>query len=153
MGRPRRRTGCWCTAGATTHTSNAAGTERGRREPYAETFTHTVRTPWEAQEGLRPPGRGCRHILLLDVVFRLDSITTTTGTTDEITVILLAIVIAAGPISRFVDQHLSARIPAPSFLPLIGMNPIAKGYPSFAMRFSVFVEMVKLRLPENDDGA
>ncbi len=101
----------------------------------------------------RHPAGRCRQILLLDVVFRLDSVITTTGVTDEITVMVLAIVIAAGPISRFVEQHPSAKIPAPSFLLLIGMRliakslgqRIAKGYPSFAMRLSVFTEMVNLR--------
>jgi predicted tellurium resistance membrane protein TerC len=101
------------------------------------------------------------QIMLLDVVFSLDSVITAVGMVDEVAVMIAAVVIAiaimmlaAGPISRFVDQHPTVKILALSFLLLIGMSLIAesldqhipKGYIYFAMGFSVFVEFLNLRL-------
>jgi predicted tellurium resistance membrane protein TerC len=101
------------------------------------------------------------QILLLDVVFSLDSVITAVGMVDHLGVMIAAVVIAvafmmlfAGPISRFVERHPTVKILALSFLLLIGVTLIAegldrhipKGYIYFAMAFSVFVEMLNLRL-------
>jgi len=101
------------------------------------------------------------QILLLDIVFSLDSVITAVGMVNEIPVMITAIVLAigfmlvfAGPISGFVDRHPTIKMLALSFLLLIGVALIAegldhhipKGYIYFAMAFSVFVEMLNLRL-------
>jgi predicted tellurium resistance membrane protein TerC len=101
------------------------------------------------------------QILLLDVVFSLDSVITAVGTADEVGVMIAAVVIAvvvmlvsSGPISGFVEQHPTVKILALSFLLLIGMSLVAegldqhipKGYIYFAMAFSVFVELLNLRM-------
>jgi predicted tellurium resistance membrane protein TerC len=101
------------------------------------------------------------QIMMLDVVFSLDSVITAVGMVDEVAVMIAAVVIAvalmmiaAGPISRFVEEHPTVKILALSFLLLIGMSLIAesfnqhipKGYIYFAMGFSVFVEMLNLRI-------
>jgi predicted tellurium resistance membrane protein TerC len=101
------------------------------------------------------------QILLLDVVFSLDSVITAVGMVDEIGVMVAAVVIAvvvmiifAGPVSRFVERHPTVKMLALSFLLLIGTALVAegahqhipKGYIYFAMAFSVFVEMLNLRL-------
>ena len=104
------------------------------------------------------------QIMLLDVVFSLDSVITAVGMAEEVAVMIAAVVIAvgvmmaaAGPIARFVDAHPTVKILALSFLLLIGMSLVAegldqhipKGYIYFAMAFSVFVEMLNLRLRAN----
>ncbi len=101
------------------------------------------------------------QILLLDIVFSLDSVITAVGMVDQIPIMIAAIVLAigfmlvfAGPISGFVDRHPTIKMLALSFLLLIGVALIAegldhhipKGYIYFAMAFSVFVEMLNLRL-------
>ena len=101
------------------------------------------------------------QILLLDAVFSLDSVITAVGMVDEIWIMIAAVVVAvlfmmafAGPISGFVERHPTVKILALSFLLLIGMTLVAeglhqhipKGYIYFAMAFSVFVEMINLRL-------
>jgi predicted tellurium resistance membrane protein TerC len=101
------------------------------------------------------------QIMLLDVVFSLDSVITAVGMVDEVGVMIAAVVIAigimmlaAGPISRFVETHPTVKILALSFLLLIGMSLVAesldqhipKGYIYFAMGFSVLVEFLNLRL-------
>ncbi len=101
------------------------------------------------------------QILLLDIVFSLDSVITAVGMADELGVMITAVVIAvavmmisAGSISDFVQRHPTVKMLALSFLLLIGMSLIAegldqhipKGYIYFAMAFSVFVEMLNLRL-------
>lgn len=101
------------------------------------------------------------QILLLDVVFSLDSVITAVGMVDEVGVMIAAVVVAigimlisAGAIGRFVDRHPTVKMLALSFLLLIGVTLIAegfdqhisKGYIYFAMGFSVFVEMLNLRL-------
>ena len=100
------------------------------------------------------------QILLLDIVFSLDSVITAIGMAREIAVMIIAVVIAvgvmlfaAGPVSRFVERHPTVKMLALSFLLLIGMALVAdglgqhipKGYIYFAMGFSVFVEMLNLR--------
>ena len=101
------------------------------------------------------------QIALLDIVFSLDSVITAVGMADDIPVMIAAIVIAivvmliaAGPLSRFVNEHPTVKMLALSFLLLIGMSLVAegfeihipKGYIYFAMGFSVFVEVLNLRL-------
>ena len=100
------------------------------------------------------------QILILDLVFSLDSVITAVGMVDEVPIMVAAVVVAvgimlvsAGAIGRFVDQHPTVKMLALSFLLLIGMvlvaegfdQHIAKGYIYFAMGFSVFVEMLNLR--------
>jgi predicted tellurium resistance membrane protein TerC len=100
------------------------------------------------------------QIMLLDVVFSLDSVITAVGMADEVGVMIAAVVIAvvimllaAGSISAFVNQHPTVKMLALAFLLLIGTNLIAesvhvhipKGYVYFAMGFSVFVEALNLR--------
>jgi predicted tellurium resistance membrane protein TerC len=94
-------------------------------------------------------------------VFSLDSVITAVGMADDIPVMIAAIVIAiivmliaSAPLSRFVDEHPTVKMLALSFLLLIGMSLVAegfevhipKGYIYFAMGFSVFVEVLNLRL-------
>jgi predicted tellurium resistance membrane protein TerC len=101
------------------------------------------------------------QILLLDVVFSLDSVITAVGMVDEIAVMIAAVIIAvgfmlafSGAISRFVHEHPTIKMLALSFLILIGVTlvgegfdqHISKGYIYFAMGFSVAVEMLNLRL-------
>ncbi|HYM82082.1 MAG TPA: TerC family protein [Candidatus Limnocylindria bacterium] len=101
------------------------------------------------------------QILLLDIVFSLDSVITAIGMVEQIPVMIAAIVLAigfmllfSGTISGFVDRHPTIKMLALSFLLLIGLALIAegfghhipKGYIYFAMAFSVFVEMLNLRL-------
>jgi predicted tellurium resistance membrane protein TerC len=101
------------------------------------------------------------QILLLDIVFSLDSVITAIGMADDVAVMILAVVVAvgvmlvsAGTISDFVERHPTVKILALSFLLLIGVSLIAegfdqhipKGYIYFAMAFSVFVEMINLRV-------
>jgi predicted tellurium resistance membrane protein TerC len=101
------------------------------------------------------------QILLLDVVFSLDSVITAVGMTDNLPVMVTAIVIAvltmmvaSGPLSRFVDEHPTIKVLALAFLLLVGMAlvgegldfHIPKGYIYFAMAFSVGVEIINLRV-------
>lgn len=101
------------------------------------------------------------QILLLDVVFSLDSVITAVGMARQVGVMIAAVVMAVGvmlwsaaSISDFVNRHPTIKILALSFLLLIGMSLLAegldlhipKGYIYFAMGFSVFVEMLNLRL-------
>jgi predicted tellurium resistance membrane protein TerC len=101
------------------------------------------------------------QIILLDIVFSLDSVITAVGVADELAVMVIAVVIAgafmvvaAGTVSRIVDAHPTVKMLALSFLLLIGMTLVAegmgqhiqKGYVYFAMGFSVFVEMLNLRV-------
>jgi predicted tellurium resistance membrane protein TerC len=101
------------------------------------------------------------QIALLDIVFSLDSVITAVGMANSILVMVIAIVLAvgvmmfaAGGVSQFVDKHPTIKVLALSFLLLIGMTLVAeglhqhipKGYIYFAMGFSVFVEMINLRV-------
>ncbi|HAV75857.1 MAG TPA: hypothetical protein DCX53_00740 [Anaerolineae bacterium] len=101
------------------------------------------------------------QIMLLDIVFSLDSVITAVGMVDEISIMIIAVIAAAlvmiftaGPISAFVEEHPTIKMLALSFLLLIGFTLIVeglhqhipKGYIYFAMGFSVFVEMLNLRL-------
>lgn len=101
------------------------------------------------------------QILVLDMVFSLDSVITAVGMVDEVAVMIAAVIaavavmlVSAGTIGRFVDRHPTVKMLALSFLLLIGVTLIAegfgqeisKGYIYFAMGFSVFVEMLNLRM-------
>ncbi|HET8586758.1 MAG TPA: TerC family protein [Candidatus Limnocylindria bacterium] len=101
------------------------------------------------------------QILLLDIVFSLDSVITAVGMVDELIIMIIAVVIAvgvmlisSGAISDFVNRHPTVKMLALSFLLLIGTSLVAegwelhipKGYIYFAMGFSVLVEMLNLRL-------
>ena len=103
------------------------------------------------------------QIMVLDVVFSLDSVITAIGMADHLPVMIAAVVIAvlvmmaaAGRIGDFVERHPTIKMLALSFLLLVGMSLVAdgfgqhisKGYIYFAMGFSVFVEMLNLRLRE-----
>lgn len=101
------------------------------------------------------------QILVLDVVFSLDSVITAVGMADEVLVMIAAVVISiivmmfsAGAISAFVNKHPTVKMLALSFLLLIGVSLLAegldqhipKGYIYFAMAFSVLVEMLNLKM-------
>jgi predicted tellurium resistance membrane protein TerC len=101
------------------------------------------------------------QILLLDIVFSLDSVITAVGMVESLLIMVLAVVIAVGvmlvsarAIGEFVDRHPTVKMLALSFLILIGVSLIGegldqhipKGYIYFAMGFSIFVEMINLRV-------
>jgi predicted tellurium resistance membrane protein TerC len=101
------------------------------------------------------------QILLLDIVFSLDSVITAVGMASHVEVMIAAVIIAvivmmlaAGGISNFVNNHPTVKMLALSFLLLIGVSLLAeafeqhipKGYVYFAMAFSVLVEMLNLRV-------
>ena len=101
------------------------------------------------------------QIMLIDIIFSLDSVITAVGMVPQVSIMIAANVIAlgimlaaAGPIAGFVDRHPTIKMLALSFLILIGTNLVAegfglhipKGYTYFAMGFSVLVELLNLRL-------
>jgi predicted tellurium resistance membrane protein TerC len=131
------------------------------------------KSTWEIHEnleGAKASGRGAARIsflgvivqiMLLDIVFSLDSVITAVGMARQIPIMVVAVVLAVGvmmfaakPIAVFVDQHPTVKMLALSFLLLIGFSLVAegfdqhipKGYIYFAMGFSVFVEMINLRV-------
>jgi predicted tellurium resistance membrane protein TerC len=104
------------------------------------------------------------QIMILDIVFSLDSVITAVGMAEEIAIMVIAVIIAAlvmiftsGPIGSFVERHPTIKILALSFLLMIGFTLVAegfevhipKGYVYFAMGFSVFVEMINLRVRDS----
>src|SRR4051812_2013058 len=137
--------------------------------------THEIHARIEGEEEEHASGRRrvsfaavLTQIALLDIVFSLDSVITAVGMVDDVSVMIVAVVIsvlimmaAAGPISTFVNRHPTVKILALSFLLLIGMSlllegfdhHIPKGYIYFAMAFSVFVEMINLRVRVKRPGA
>lgn len=105
------------------------------------------------------------QILILDIVFSLDSVITAVGMADQIEVMIAAVIIAVGvmmlsasAVSKFVNDHPTVKMLALSFLLLIGVSllgegfdqHISKGYIYFAMGFSVMVEFLNLRMKKND---
>jgi len=115
----------------------------------------------EKKSGVVSYGSILVQILLLDIVFSLDSVITAVGMVDNVTIMIAAVVVAvgvmllaAGPISGFVEKHPTVKMLALSFLLLIGITLVAeglgqhfpKGYIYFAMGFSIFVEMLNLKL-------
>ena len=129
--------------------------------------THEIHQKLEGPEETHGSGRAkvtfsavITQIVLLDIVFSLDSVITAVGMVDNITVMISAVILAvifmmffAGPISGFVDRHPTVKMLALSFLLLIGVTLIAdgfgqhisKGYIYFAMGFSVLVEVLNIK--------
>jgi predicted tellurium resistance membrane protein TerC len=129
--------------------------------------TTEIHESLEGEEAHADPSAGTARfgavitqIVLLDIVFSLDSVLTAVGLVDEIPIMIAAVVIAvgvmlvaSGPLSRFVHAHPSVKILALSFLLLIGVTLVADGfgfhidkaYIYAAMGFSVFVEALNLR--------
>ena len=104
------------------------------------------------------------QIIILDLVFSLDSVITAVGMADNIQVMIIAVVIAVGfmlafapKLSEFVDQHPTVKMLALAFLVLIGVNLVAesfhyeieKGFTYFAMAFSVAVELLNLKMKKS----
>lgn len=129
--------------------------------------THEIHQKLEAAEEMTATKGRARfasvilQILILDVVFSLDSVITAVGMVDEISIMIAAVVISAivmivsaKSISNFVDRHPTIKMLALSFLLLIGVTlivegfgqHISKGYIYFAMGFSLFVEVLNIRL-------
>jgi len=101
------------------------------------------------------------QIMLLDIVFSLDSVITAVGMANELMIMIIAVIAAAGvmifasgPIGNFVEKHPTIKMLALSFLLLIGFTLIVeglhqhipKGYIYFAMGFSILVELLNLRI-------
>ncbi len=101
------------------------------------------------------------QIALIDLVFSLDSVITAVGMVDEVSIMVVAVMVAVGvmmvgsrPIGEFVDRHPTVKVLALSFLVVIGVVLVAegfgthvpKGYVYFAMAFSVVVEMLNIRM-------
>jgi predicted tellurium resistance membrane protein TerC len=133
--------------------------------------THEIHDKLEGKEGAHAAGKGASltsvviQIGLLDIIFSLDSVITAVGMAQQLWVMILAIIMAvgvmlfaSGPIGSFVNKHPTIKILALSFLLLIGMSLVAgsldveipKGYIYFAMGFSVFVEMLNLRMRSHE---
>ena len=130
--------------------------------------THEIHEKLEGEEQageIKGPARSLLAVILqimvIDIVFSLDSVITAVGMVNEISIMVAANVVALGfmlmaaeGIARFVDRHPTVKMLALAFLVLIGTNLIAeglgqhipKGYTYFAMAFSVAVEMLNLRL-------
>ena len=129
--------------------------------------TYEIHDKLESEAGYRSAavsatfGAVLIQIVLLDIVFSLDSVLTAVGMVDQIGVMVAAVVIAvlimlvaAGPISKFVNERPTLKILALSFLLLVGFSLVAeglgveipKGYIYFGMFFSLLVEMINLRI-------
>ncbi|MDP2320159.1 MAG: TerC family protein [Acidobacteriota bacterium] len=129
--------------------------------------THEIHDKLEGEEGhvsasVAPTFAGViGQIMLLDIVFSLDSVITAVGMADDLSIMIAAVVIAvaimmfsAATVSSFVERHPTVKVLALSFLLLIGFSLIAdgfgvhipKGYIYFAMGFSIFVEVINLRM-------
>jgi predicted tellurium resistance membrane protein TerC len=129
--------------------------------------THEIHNSLEGhEEGHRTEGSTSylgilAQIMVLDIVFSLDSVITAVGLSKHLPVMFIAVVIAVGvmmfsarALGNFVDRHPTVKMLALSFLILIGVSlfgeglelHIPKGYIYFAMAFSVVVEMINLRL-------
>ncbi len=106
------------------------------------------------------------QIMIIDIVFSLDSVITAVGMADEVTIMIAANIVALGvmlfaarPISEFVDKHPSIKMLALAFLVLIGTNLVAeglgqhisKGYTYVAMAFSVLVEMLNIKARKKNE--
>ncbi len=124
-------------------------------------FEPAEATQAEVAKAAATMGAVVAQIMVIDVIFSLDSVITAVGMVDQIEIMVAANVIALGvmllavtPVSDFVDRHPTVKMLALAFLVLIGTNLVAeamgqhipKGYTYFAMAFSVLVEMLNLRL-------
>jgi predicted tellurium resistance membrane protein TerC len=129
--------------------------------------THEIHVRLESEDEAGRSGRRTTlsavlvQIFLLDLIFSLDSVVTAVGMVDEVAIMITAIMIAvsimmlfSGIVNDFIHRHPTIKMLALSFLLLIGVTLIAeglgqhipKGYIYFAMAFSVFVEMLNLKL-------
>lgn len=129
--------------------------------------THEIHNKLEGAEGESNSKVGSSfsgviiQIMVIDIVFSLDSVITAVGMVQDISIMVIAVVISvgfmlffSGAISDFVQRHPTVKMLALAFLILIGVNLVAegfgqhipKGYTYFAMAFSVLVEMLNLRL-------
>ena len=129
--------------------------------------THEIHNKLEGQEDhpagktAVPFGSVLAQIFILDLVFSLDSVITAVGMVDQVPIMITAIVLAilfmmfsAKAVSDFIDRHPTVKMLALSFLLMVGVALVAegldfhlpRGYIYFAMAFSVFVEMLNLRL-------
>lgn len=135
---------------------------------------HEIHHKLEGADGGAESGKGSAsfasiivQILLLDVVFSLDSVITAVGMADNITIMISAVItavavmlVAAGPISNFVEKHPTIKMLALSFLLLIGMTLVAeglqvhisKGFIYFAMGFSIFVELLNIQMRKGHEA-
>jgi predicted tellurium resistance membrane protein TerC len=118
----------------------------------------------DAAKGKAALGAILVQIAILDIVFSLDSVITAVGMVDHISVMIIAVMVAvgfmmvfAGAVSDFISRHPTVKVLALSFLLLIGTTLVAegfhvhfqKGFVYFAMAFSVFVEMLNVRMKTN----
>lgn len=101
------------------------------------------------------------QIILIDIIFSFDSVITAVGMVDHVEVMIAAVVfsvgvmmVASGPISRFINRHPTVKVLALAFLMMIGVSLIAegldfhipKGFIYFAMAFSILVEFINIRI-------
>ena len=128
----------------------------------------------EGEDGHANPGRAASfasviaQILMLDIVFSLDSVITAVGMANHLWVMIVAVIVAvgvmlafAGTISDFVNKHPTLKMLALSFLILIGVTlvgealgrHIPKGYIYFSMAFALGVEMLNLKLRTKSNAA
>ncbi|HMV82337.1 MAG TPA: TerC family protein [Blastocatellia bacterium] len=129
--------------------------------------THEIHNKLEGEEGesntkVKSSFAGViLQIMLIDIVFSLDSVITAVGMVQQVSIMMVAVIVSvgfmlffSGAISNFVQRHPTVKMLALAFLILIGVNLVAeglgqhipKGYTYFAMAFSVLVEMLNLRL-------
>ena len=130
--------------------------------------TLAIHDSLESEEVRRAAGHAAKsffgvlmEIMVLDIIFSLDSVITAVGLAQHVHIMILAIIIAvgvmmfaAGPIGDFVDTHPTIKMLALSFLILIGVTLVAegmsfhipKGYIYFAVMFSICVEMLNLKM-------
>ena len=128
--------------------------------------THEIHDKLEGEEGhvtakLRTSmGRVIVQIMLIDIVFSLDSVITAVGMVNQVSIMVAANIVALGimlaaadMIAGFVERHPTIKMLALSFLVVIGVNLVAegtgyhipKGYTYFAMFFSIMVETLNIR--------
>jgi predicted tellurium resistance membrane protein TerC len=127
---------------------------------------HKIEGEEENSETVKPQGFVATiiQIMLLDIVFSLDSVITAVGMASHVEIMILAVIIAVGimmwasnSVSGFVNKHPTVKMLALSFLLLIGVSLLAeafeqhipKGYIYFAMAFSVLVELLNLKMKGN----
>ncbi len=118
----------------------------------------------DAAKGRAALGSILLQIAVLDIVFSLDSVITAVGMVEQVSVMVIAVMVAvgfmmvfAGAVSNFISRHPTVKVLALSFLLLIGTTLIAegfhfhfqKGFVYFAMAFSVFVEILNVRMKTN----
>ena len=136
--------------------------------------THEIHSKLEGEEehasgaAAATFGSVLMQILVLDLVFSLDSVITAVGMVDEVPIMITAIVLAilfmmasAKAVSEFIQKHPTVKMLALSFLLMVGVALIAegfdihipRGYIYFSMAFSIFVEMLNLKLRSRRKGA